>query len=364
MYLAKKAGYRTYLVDKDENVPAAGLCLRFFQTDVFEEKKMLWLMANVDLVIPATENVVVLEALTRYQALTGTPMPFDLKAYYLSSSKKASDQFFMSKGIPAPKPYPECAYPVIVKPRGKSGSKGVRKVASPGALNAHPEYLTDAYVVQEYLEGRSFSIEVIGWGKQFNLLQITEILVDGHYDCKQVVAPAAISAEQAAAFHEIAAKLAGAIQIHGIFDIEVIADKGRLKVLEIDARIPSQTPISVYHSTGVNMLTLMEEAAVGHVRPVTLKASRVCLFQQIRFTEGRIEMLGEGIMAEAGPLSYYKNFFGADEALTNFAPGKDSWVATLIVTAETEISARNKLSWVFDNMMEMETDTPVKEAVL
>lgn len=36
-------------------------------------------------------------------------------------------------------------------------------------------------------------------------------------------------------------------------------------------------------------------------------------------------------MAKAGPLHLEKNFFGAQEALTNHAPGREDWVATLLV---------------------------------
>ena len=53
---------------------------------------------------------------------------------------------------------------------------------------------------------------------------------------------------------DISVKIAELIELKGIMDVEVIDDEGILKVLEIDARIPSQTPTVVYHSTGVNLL--------------------------------------------------------------------------------------------------------------
>ena len=36
-------------------------------------------------------------------------------------------------------------------------------------------------------------------------------------------------------------------------------------------------------------------------------------------------------MAGDGPLHLEAGFFGADEALTSHAPGKDDWVATLMI---------------------------------
>ncbi len=35
-------------------------------------------------------------------------------------------------------------------------------------------------------------------------------------------------------------------------------------------------------------------------------------------------------MTEGGALDLLRDFFGADEAITNFGPQKSSWVATLI----------------------------------
>lgn len=363
VYLAKKAGYRTWLVDKNVMAPASKLCDKFFCIDALERRTMLKLYRNADIVIPAVENKAVLEALGRYSAAAGTPLVFDAQAYALSSSKRKSDRFFMENKIPAPKPYPGCAYPVIVKPSGRSGSEGVAKLYSEKELEACPCYLSGDYVIQEYLEGRSFSIEVIGRGSSYNMLQVTEIIVDSRYDCKQVVAPAMISEEIEASFYQIALNLAEALKINGIFDIEVILDNGQLKVLEIDARLPSQTPISVYHSTGVNMVGLMADAALGRVKPVHVRARRVCLLQQVTVTPDDATILGERIMADAGPLSVIKGFFGADEALTDYSAEKNCWEATLIITGKTETHARARLAQVMENIRKSTRESELQEAI-
>ena len=41
-------------------------------------------------------------------------------------------------------------------------------------------------------------------------------------------------------------------------------------------------------------------------------------------------------MADADELSHRHDFCGADEALTDYEPGKKNWAATLICVAETE----------------------------
>jgi pyrrolysine biosynthesis protein PylC len=47
-------------------------------------------------------------------------------------------------------------------------------------------------------------------------------------------------------------------------------------------------------------------------------------------------------MTEGGPLKLQGEFFGADEALTNFEPGKDRWVATLIFSGTNRQQACEK----------------------
>ncbi len=59
-----------------------------------------------------------------------------------------------------------------------------------------------------------------------------------------------------------------------------------------------------------------------------------------------LEVLGEHVMGGAGPLRLVPGFFGADEALTDYAPGRDEWAATLIVTAPECAEARERAAGV------------------
>ena len=70
-------------------------------------------------------------------------------------------------------------------------------------------------------------------------------------------------------FQDLGLRIAAKLTMTGIMDVEVINDQGILKVLEIDARLPSQTPTAVYKSTGTNMLELLYDLfAKGHVETV------------------------------------------------------------------------------------------------
>ena len=344
-YLAHKAGWEVILIDKDSKVPAAGLCDIFYQLDIAAETSGLSsVIKTVDLVIPALEDTVALERLRKSTAREDIPLAYDAAAYAVSSSKKKSNALFAELGIQMPQSWPECNFPLVVKPSASSGSKGVRKIRNMEGLTtflqkAGPKL--DDWVIQEFLEGPAYSLEVIGFNDNYVVFQPTEIEVDSHYDSKRVFAPAKLSQIADKQFREISIKIAKALNLTGIMDIEVILHNGTLKVLEIDARLPSQTPTVVNKSTGVNMLTFLYDVFVRHSVPVVsgIDCEKGVVYEHIKVSQGVLEVAGEHIMSEAGPLRYYENFFGADEALTNFAPGRSLWVATLIITGNSREEA-------------------------
>jgi pyrrolysine biosynthesis protein PylC len=51
-------------------------------------------------------------------------------------------------------------------------------------------------------------------------------------------------------------------------------------------------------------------------------------------------------------LSYRTDFFGADEALTDFDPDRTGWVATLIMTGEIPEKVTRKRSRVLERIRE------------
>jgi 3-methylornithine--L-lysine ligase len=123
------------------------------------------------------------------------------------------------------------------------------------------------------------------------------------------------------------------------------------KLLEIDARLPSQTPTAVYWSSGLNILGLLERTVREEALPAVERTPiRACVYQHVRASRGMLEVLGEHVMGSAGPLQLVPGFFGADEALTDYAPGRDRWAATLIVTAPRMAEARDRAAGVIEEL--------------
>jgi len=296
-------------------------------------------LRGVDLVLPALEDTPVLKALARWAGRNGVPLAFDLSAYAVSSSKRASNRLFRKLGLELPREWPECGLPALVKPDGLSGSRGVRVFREEAALRswlASPRDL-EAWVAQEYLEGPSFSIEVLGTPGAHRPLQVTALDMDAGYDCKRVRAPAPLEAEAGRELQRLAVRLAEAVQLNGLMDVEVILHDGRLKLLEIDARLPSQTPIAVFWSTGYNMVAALASLFLDLVAPApeALPAAgvwRAALLEHVHVTGNRLEVTGEHVLARRGPLRVERDFFGAEEAITDRTSGGSDWVATLLVT--------------------------------
>ena len=337
VYLAKKAGWEVVLIDKEYEVPAAVLCDKFYSLDVTKAVEWLPLLRDIDLIIPALENQEALDSLVQTANYAGVPMVFDEDAYRISSSKISSNALFAVTGVPAPIPWPACGFPIIIKPSDASGSEGVTKLD--GTLELQrllAETDLTNWIMDEYLEGPSYSLEVIGFSGVYKVLKITELHMDENYDCKRVVGSVSLSDKLKEEFEQIGLDLARKLNLNGIMDIETILHQGQLKVLEIDARLPSQTPIAVYHSTGINMLEILGKAFVKGKPWQSFKVfeKKGVIFEHIHVMGDHLEVCGEHIMAEVGPLQLFQNFFGADEALSSYSPGKTDWVATLIITGD------------------------------
>jgi pyrrolysine biosynthesis protein PylC len=344
-YLARKAGFETLLLDRRPNVLAAGICHRFTVLDLADSRVLPEALGPADMVLPTTENPRALKALVEWCGENRFPLAFDPGAYAVSCSKGKSNALFQELGLPAPAPWPDCDFPVLAKPDSGSGSHGIQVFPDRSAFEARfgsspPPDL----VIQEYLPGPSYSIEVMGRPGAYTPVQVTNLEMDTGYDCKRVSAPSTLPAYLTRVFEKMAVDLAEAVGLSGIMDVEAVLHEGRLKVLEMDARFPSQTPMTVYHSTGFNMVERLVgifSAPEGKGQEgVVAPPARGTVLEHIRYKEGLLLVGGEGMMNRAGPLNLEGDFFGADEALTTYAPGKDEWVATFMVSGEDLSEAR------------------------
>ena len=360
VYLAGKAGFETVLVDRREAPPAAGLAGRHVVTDITaDEDRARLLITACDAVLPACEDLATLEWLAARVPAWDVPLLFDLDAYRVSQSKLASRRLFAHLDVPRPASWPECGFPAVVKPSSASGSEGVSVVHNGSELEAARTRLQAAgheVVVEEFVVGPSLSLEVLAWGGRALPLQITGLEFDAGYDCQRVVAPVgeagqspdprnwagAVPAGTLAAFAAVAARLAGGLNLNGLTDVEAMVRGADPMVLEIDARLPSQTPTAVFWSSGVNIVKAFLDTVLRDALPEAMDCAprRACVYQHVSARGGLLAVTGEHVMADARPLQLLPGFFGVDEALTDYRPGAEHWSATLITTGTSEAQAR------------------------
>ena len=368
-YLGAKAGWEVVLVDRREAPPAAGLAARHVLADITaDEDRARALVASCDAVLPACEDLATLEWLAARVEGWGVPLLFDLAAYRVTQSKAASRELFEQLGVPLPAAWPACGFPAVVKPDVASGSDGVAVVHDEAGLEQATAALRAAGhepLVEEYVSGPSLSYEVLAAGGRAEVLQVTGLEFDAAYDCKRVVAPVGevgageqpdevradggtawergVQAGTLAAFAGVSARLAEGLGLRGLMDVEVMVRAGEPLLLEIDARLPSQTPTAVYWSCGLNIVELLHETVRRGAPPEVDRAPRrACVYQHVHAHDGLLEVVGEHVMGSTAPLQRLEGFFGVDEALTDYRRGARAWAATLIVTGTGADEARRR----------------------
>jgi len=356
VYLSSKAGFETVVIDRKSSAPALSLSDTHEVLDVVKDpEKAERILRDCDAVMPACEEMEALTVLDRMMKRSEVPFLFDIGAYSVSSSKKRSNEIMAEMDVPIPGPWPECGFPVIVKPSSQSGSIGVSAVNNEKEMEAALKIvdgLGDIPIVQEFVSGKSVSIEVIGNGDSARSLVTTEVVLDSNYDCKMVLCePDILPAEDDMLFADIGRKIAEAMGLKGLMDVEAIYTKKGLRVLEVDARIPSQTPAAVLAATDVNILEELVYSALG--KSTGRKRRNGCsAYEHYVVQDGNLVTCGEKVFGKVNSPRFEKRFFGADEAITDYLPGKDTWRATVITTGRTSAEVLDKRKRFIGSVME------------
>jgi len=358
-YLCSKAGYESILIDKDAQAPAMTLAdeahILDIMKDVNHAKRIL---KKVDAVLPANENRKALAHSEKLCKELDIPFMQDNAAFGITSDKLRSGKFLLDLNIPTPKPWPDCGFPVIVKPSSKSGSESVFRANSIGQLKKALEKIQrvdERIIIQQYIEGLALSLEVIANKGKAKPLQVTGLEFDETYGCKRVYAPVKIPADIERKFNEMGEEIAKGLRLNGLTDVQAISKEGVPKVNEINARLPSQTPTVVYHSSGVNMVSLLAELFLENELPdIQIQPNYAVIYQHIKVFNGELRVQGEHIMGEAEGLQILRGFCGAHEAITNMAADKGhiGGVATLIVKAKSLDDAEKKMARVIQRIMD------------
>lgn len=346
-YLGNKAGIETILIDKDPEAVAQNLCTRFICADVMSEApEVIAALKEADMVLPAIENDTVLEGIVKLCKREGCTLAFDMDAYKITSSKKKSDRLFSDKGMPAPAYYPKGSFPYIVKPDNQSGSRGVAIIDTPSEMIRVISENNSSLVIQEFVEGPSYSMEIIGMPGNYRTYEMTQIFTDDVYDCNLAAVYRNTDNYVKRRLEELIVETAEALQLKGIMDIEVIEHNGELKILEIDARLPSQTPTAVFHASGMNYIReLYDLFCRGGFRSSEKDSGLFASVSHYEFSADpntAVRSQGEHIMSEGRVLDYTCGICSDAQVISDYIEGAADWRGTFINTADSYEKLRKK----------------------
>lgn len=247
------------------------------------------------IVTAATDKPLVMMA--RIAEKYGFPF-YSVETAQWSTDKFQMKQRFVEGGVPCAKgrlvksveETADMVYPVIVKPRDNSGSRGVKLCRSKEELAASMSEAfevskLDTVLVEEYIEGPEYSIEGLHYDGKAEVIQFTEKKTTefpynvelGH---KQ---PANLTDEQKDSIREIVSKIGKALKFENCpSHTELKINERGIFVIETSPRLGGDyiTSTLVPLSTGINMEDQMLRIALGEkvdtVSGRFEKASGVC----------------------------------------------------------------------------------------
>ena len=178
----------------------------------------------------------------------------------------------------------EVCYPCIMKPTDNAGSRGVVLCHSREELEEEYDYSRHesrggAVIIEEYLKGPEFSIEVMVIDGEPHVLQVTDKLTTGapHFVEMGHSQPTRQSKENSEKIRDLACRAVKAVGINvGPAHVEMILTKDGPKMVELGARMGGDciTTHLVPLSTGIDMVGCTIKLACGENIDIEPKFSK------------------------------------------------------------------------------------------
>ena len=200
----------------------------------------------------------------------------------------------------------QVTFPCIMKPTDNAGSRGVVLAHSIAELMeayeySHSESRGGAVIIEEYLQGPEFSVEVMVAGGEPHVLQITDKLTTGapHFVEMGHSQPTRQSMENREKIRDLAIRACKAVGIDcGPAHVEMILTKDGPKMVELGARMGGDciTTHLVPLSTGIDMVGATIDVACGAEPDIEQKIHKGSAIRYFHTTAGVLKSI-EGIEA-------------------------------------------------------------------
>lgn len=190
-------------------------------------------------------------------------------------------------------------YPLIVKPTDRSGSRGVTKIEGPDALGgAIHKALEDSFekkvMIEEFVEGREYSVECISYEGMHVFLALTEKRTTGAPNFIETghLQPAEVTPALRNQIITVVKKALDTLQIkYGASHSEIIIQKdGAIRIVEIGGRMGGDCIGShlVPLSTGYDFVGMVIDIACGQVPDFSIVRTPAPV--EIRFIFGQEDL--------------------------------------------------------------------------
>ena len=207
-------------------------------------------------------------------------------------------------------------YPLIVKPTDRSGSRGIRKVTDPAELPEAVEFarapsFEKKVLVEEFAEGREYSVEYLSWHGEHRFLAVTEKFTTGaplFVETGHLQPPRHMDDKTLTAIKNLVPKVLDCLGVkYGASHTELKVDTdGTIRLIECGARMGGDCIGSdlVRLSTGVDYVRAVIEAACG-IEPACEKAPETHI-SSVRFIFGPDDLAALEAIQRENPDCLYR----------------------------------------------------------
>lgn len=281
---AKEMGYETHVFAWSTGDVGEKYADFFYPISIVEKEEILKKCKEIGIVgicsIASDLATITVNYVAQGMSLPGNSM----YCTEISTNKYKMRCTFEKNGVPSPKcvlvndtevsKKKEFCYPVIVKPTDRSGSRGIFKVEAEEDLEkAIKDAISVSFakecLVEEYAEGKEYSVECITFAGQHHFLALTlkhttgapRFIETGHEQ------PAPVSEEILENVKTHVYQALDALEVkNGASHSEIKIDEaGNIKFIEIGARMGGDCIGShlVRYSTGLDFVGMVIDTAVG-----------------------------------------------------------------------------------------------------
>ncbi len=281
---AKEMGYCTHVFAWATDDVGEKIADHFYPISIVEKEDILEKCKEIGICgicsIASDLAVITVNYIANKLHLPGNSM----ESTYLSTNKHLMRLAFEENRDPSPKSVlvdaqtdlskVDISFPAIVKPTDRSGSRGICKIYSADEIkdavdNALNQSIEKKALIEEFAEGKEYSVEFISYKGRHSFLALTEKYTTGapHFIETGHLEPAPVSEETLQNVIGIVKHALDSLKIeNGASHSEIKIDSnGNIKIIEIGARMGGDCIGSdlVRYSTGYDFVKMVIQVACG-----------------------------------------------------------------------------------------------------